>query len=72
VSKFLRLTEVTARVGLAESTVYAKVASKEFPAPVKIGPRASAWLEEEIEKWMSDRVAASRGGKARQENRDAY
>jgi prophage regulatory protein len=60
VTKFLRLTEVTARVGLAESTLYAKVVRGEFPAPVKIGPRASAWLEEEIEQWMADRVAASR------------
>ena len=65
-SKFLRLTEVTARVGLAESTLYAKVARKEFPSPVKIGPRASAWLEEEIEKWMADRVAVSRGVKSKE------
>ena len=70
-SKFLRLTEVTARVGLAESTLYAKVARKEFPAPVKIGPRASAWLEEEVEKWMADRIAASRGPKV-EESRHAH
>ena len=68
-SKFLRLTEVKFRVGLAESTLYAKVARKEFPAPVKIGPRASAWLEEEIEKWMADRVAASRGATSAQSRR---
>jgi prophage regulatory protein len=64
VLKFLRLTEVKVRVGLAESTLYAKVARGEFPAPVKIGPRASAWLEEEVEKWMADRVAATRGAKS--------
>lgn len=63
-AKFLRLTEVKVRVGLAESTLYAKVARGEFPAPVKIGPRASAWLEDEIEKWMADRVAASRDTKS--------
>ena len=68
-SRFLRLTEVTARIGLAESTLYAKVARGEFPSPVKIGPRASAWLEDEIEKWMADRVAASRGAKSAKSHR---
>ncbi|MEE2749373.1 MAG: AlpA family phage regulatory protein [Pseudomonadota bacterium] len=37
-----------------------------FPAPVKLGARASAWIESEINEWIESRIAASRndGGAA--------
>ena len=32
----------------------------EFPKPIKLGVRASAWVEREIDEWLRDRIAESR------------
>ena len=55
--KFLRLPEVISRIGFRRTAIYQKIAERTFPAPVKLGPRAVAWVSEEIEKWMDARVA---------------
>lgn len=60
----LRRKQVEARTGLRRSTIYAKVASGEFPAPIRLGARAVGWVESEISRWLEARIAASRGGKA--------
>lgn len=51
--KLLRLASVKEITGLSRSAIYA---DREFPKPVKIGPRAVAWVEEEIRSWVSDRI----------------
>ena len=57
----LRLPAVTARVGLKRSTIYAKIASKDFPAPISLSPGgAVGWLESEIEDWIKARIEQSR------------
>jgi prophage regulatory protein len=53
----LRLPRVKARAGLSRSEIYRRIASGKFPAPVKLGKRASAWQSHEIDKWIADRVA---------------
>jgi prophage regulatory protein len=35
----------------------------EFPTPVPIGARAVAWVEEEIDSWISQRIAARKASK---------
>jgi len=59
---FLRLPQVKQRTALSRSSIYAKIARGEFPPPINLGVRAVAWLDDEITKWISDRVNASRGG----------
>jgi prophage regulatory protein len=59
---FIRLPQVKQRTALSRSSIYAKIARGEFPSPVNLGARAVAWLDDEITKWISDRVNASRGG----------
>ena len=59
---FLRLPQVKQRTALSRSSIYAKIARGEFPPPISLGARAVAWLDDEITKWISDRVNASRGG----------
>ncbi|WP_420429068.1 helix-turn-helix transcriptional regulator [Kordiimonas sp.] len=54
---FLRVHEVSARTGYAISTIYLKVSKGEFPAPVKLGARASAWDSDEVSAWMDERIA---------------
>ena len=60
--RFLRLPEVMARTGLSRSTIYVRLEEGRFPRPVSVGGRAVGWIEAEIEAWMRERVAKSRGG----------
>jgi prophage regulatory protein len=58
--RLLKLRQVQQIAGLPKSTLYRKIHRGEFPAPVHQGLRSVAWLSDEIESWVSDRVAASR------------
>ncbi len=61
----LRLPEVKARTGLSRSTIYLRIASGNFPSPIKLGERASAWDSQEIDTWIAARIAArDEGAKA--------
>jgi prophage regulatory protein len=61
-TRFLRLPQVKHRTGFSRSSIYAKVALGQFPAPVNLGARAVAWIDSEIEEWIRNRVEASRSG----------
>lgn len=54
----LRLPMVMRITGLARSTIYKLIAQNQFPAPIKLSKRAVAWLQSEIESWVSSRVRA--------------
>ena len=60
----LRLPEVERATGLKRSAIYARIASNEFPKPVRLTARTVGWLESEITDWINQRVAASRNQKA--------
>jgi prophage regulatory protein len=57
---FLRLPEVKAITGLSKSSLYALIREKSFPAPVRLGARAVAWVRSEVRQWAAERVRASR------------
>ena len=59
--KFIKLIEVLAISGKSRSSVYDAIRKGEFPAPVKVGGRASAWIKSEVLQWTQDRIRASRG-----------
>jgi prophage regulatory protein len=52
-----RLPQVKARTGLSRSEIYRRIAIGDFPAPVKLGQRASAWGKHEVDAWISQRIA---------------
>ena len=56
--RVLRLHEVVTRVGLSKSTLWRYIKDGEFPAPIKLGPRASGWIEHEIDDWIASRSRA--------------
>jgi len=56
---FLRLRDVEARTGLRRSHLYALAARGEFPKPLKLGDRASAWVAGEVDEWVMARIRAS-------------
>jgi prophage regulatory protein len=53
----LRLPQVKARTGLSRSEIYRRVSAGTFPAPVKLGERATAWPEHEVSAWCEARIA---------------
>jgi len=53
--RILRRPEVENLTGIPRSTLYAKIAVGDFPAPVKIGQRAVGWLEAEVHDWLDSR-----------------
>jgi prophage regulatory protein len=57
---FLRLPEVKAITGLSKTSLYALIRHRSFPAPVRLGPRAVAWVRSEVRQWAVERVHASR------------
>jgi len=54
--KILRLKQVMAITGLARSTLYKYMVTEDFPAQVKLGPRAVGWLEVEVLAWLQSRI----------------
>ena len=60
-ARVLRLPRVQARTGLARSTIYVRVANGSFPQPIRLGARAVGWIESEVDAWIREQIAASRG-----------
>ncbi len=60
-TRVLRLPEVLARTGLSRATIYVRMGQDRFPRPVSLGARAVGWIEAEVEGWIRDRIAESRG-----------
>jgi len=59
-TKFLRIKSVCEAVGLSKSYIYQLLLNKQFPQPIAIieGGSAKAWIEQEIQEWMEQRIAA--------------
>lgn len=54
--RLLRLPEVETRTGLKKSAIYAGMKAGTFPACLKLGVRASAWSQSDIDAWISERI----------------
>ena len=54
--KLIRIKEVMNRTGLARSTVYKYINLGQFPQPIKLGTRAVAWVEREVEAWICESI----------------
>lgn len=52
--RFLKLAEVSRRVGLGKTMIYALIKEQRFPKPYKISPSASRWSEQEVVAWIAD------------------
>ena len=53
--------QVRSRTGLARSTIYEHISSGRVPKQISLGPKSVGWLEQDIERWIGERVSASRG-----------
>ncbi len=59
--RLLRLPEVTRLTGLGRSMIYQLQAEQRFPQSIKLGTRAVAWIEHEVQAWLAERIARTRG-----------
>ncbi len=53
----LRLATVEAITGLSRSTIYAKLKSREFVEPVRLGARCTRWRAGDVQAWLAAQVA---------------
>ncbi|HGL5051894.1 AlpA family phage regulatory protein, partial [Klebsiella pneumoniae] len=47
----IRLPEVQRRTGYSKAWIYRLMAEQRFPSSIKIGSRAIAFIESEIDEW---------------------
>lgn len=59
-NRLIRLPEVQRLTGLKRSQLYTLAQRDEFPRPIKLSERCSAWLESAVRDWISDRIDANR------------
>ena len=52
IDRLLRRPAVEAITGLSRSGIYELMARGDFPRPMRIGPRAVAWRESDIQEWI--------------------
>ena len=64
--KIIRRAEVRSRVGYSDMHLYRLERAGQFPKRIPLGPHSVGWLEEEIENWISEKLAArDEGGAAK-------
>jgi len=59
-TKLMRLPAVIERTGYSRSWIYELINQEQFPKPVKIGTRAIAFIESEIEEFLQELISKSR------------
>ncbi|MDQ9021759.1 AlpA family transcriptional regulator [Acinetobacter sichuanensis] len=56
-NRLIRRKEVQDKTGFGASSIYAEMAKGNFPKAIQISERRVAWLESEIDAWISERIA---------------
>ena len=59
--RLLKRSDITSNLGLSRSHMYALIQKGEFPKPIKLSERSSAWLESEVQDWVESRIACRDG-----------
>lgn len=57
---FIRLSEVQRRTGYSKAWIYRLMSQNRFPSSIKIGTRAIAFVESEVDDWINSRIEESR------------
>ena len=53
--RMLRFPEVVQRTGLSRTTIWRRVRSGEFPAPVQLSGNVVAWHADQLNRWLQTR-----------------
>ncbi len=54
-TRYIRLREVLKIVPMSASSVWRLTANRDFPAPVKLSARITAWNRDEVMAWLKSR-----------------
>ena len=60
--RLIRRRDVKDKTGLPDSTRDDLIRAGDFPRPISIGPRAVAWIEDQVDDWIERKIEASRNG----------
>ncbi|AJR00846.1 Transcriptional regulator, AlpA like [Enterobacteriaceae bacterium bta3-1] len=60
----IRLPEVLKRTGFGKAWIYRLISEGRFLAPVKIGVRAVAFVESEVDEWIQSVIETRRNNVA--------
>ena len=52
----IRRKTVEKLTGLSRSSIYVMMSEGTFPKQIKIGRRAVAWRQEDIENWINEKI----------------
>lgn len=52
----ITIAELTKKVSLGRSTIYALIAKGQFPKPFALAPNRNAWIESDIDKWLAQKA----------------
>ena len=56
--RFLRISEVLQMTGMGKTFIYDRMRDGTFPKQIQLGSRTVVWNEQEVTKWMEDRMAS--------------
>ena len=56
--QLIRLVVVLEITGLSKTGLYEAINSSDFPKPVKISRRSSAWVKSEVLDWVKKKIEA--------------
>ncbi|WGK57178.1 AlpA family transcriptional regulator [Pantoea sp. SS70] len=59
-SRLIRFTEVLRKTGYRKSWIYLLISKDLFPKPIKLGVRSVAFIEEEVDQWIANKISESR------------
>lgn len=59
-TRLIRLPEVLLRTGYRKAWIYRLISEGRFPTQIKIGSRAVAFIESEIDDWIQNTINETR------------
>ena len=65
--RLIRRKEVQSKTGLGASSIYAMMQQGTFPKAVSISERRVAWIESDVDQWISERIASHKASIATME-----
>lgn len=65
--RLIRRKEVQDKTGLGASSIYAMMQQGTFPKAVNISERRVAWIESDVDQWISERIASHKAAIATME-----
>lgn len=54
--RLIRIKEVMELTGISRAYIYVMAQKGDFPQPVKLSERSTAWVENEIHEWIEKRM----------------